>query len=501
MKDRAPETPSPTIGSSYAQRVSLSVGGETSGGSVRQPTQSTAPLTPPSAADARGIAFPPAPVQRNPQAPILPTPGGTTEAGNQHLQITTAEVPKGKLMFPEFDGTNPRAWIRRCDRYFEIYKVPDHQKMTYIAMHLKDKVDNWFDAYIIDRGGIVEWPLFCMDICRRSSHIRPLDIIDEFSKLRQEGSIEGYQEKFEELRIHMMMINSHLSELHFVASFVSGLKSEIKHLVRIYNPSTLLDTYEVAKLQEDALKALQKHLYRPPQNTTRNYDLTTPRVTFPQNPLPLTYNESLRLTYPTRNTPPTPAYPNNQADPSGTKGAEQEEAYHDAREATEVTENMEKALAVVEEEHAELSMNVALGMTTSPSTIKIQGKVKKLSMLILVDSGSTHSFISPRVDKSMIGMLHFRKRNETISKIPHALLKKKYQQILQLQTQTQYDIDQSLAFYQAAGGEKKRRIYGLGSQAKYFYGPNLRASSGSDTSSSAAPSSAPMANLDELVKH
>ncbi|XP_075097676.1 uncharacterized protein LOC107775963 [Nicotiana tabacum] len=67
------------------------------------------------------------------------------------------------------------------------------------------------------------------------------------------------------------------------------------------------------------------------------------------------------------------------------------------------------------------------------------------------------------------------------------LVHEKYQQILQQQTQTQSDIDQSLAFYQAAGGEKKRRIYGLGSQEKYFYGLNLRAYSGSDASSSAAP--------------
>ncbi|XP_075112396.1 uncharacterized protein LOC142182219 [Nicotiana tabacum] len=294
LKDRSPETPSPTIGSSYAQRVSLSIGGSTSGGSIRQLAQSTAPLTPLSAADARGIAFPPAPVQRNPQPPILPTPVGTTKAGNQHLQIATAEDPKGKLMFPEFDGTNPRAWIRRCDRYFEIYKVPDHQKMTYIAMHLKDKVDNWFDAYIIDRGGIVEWPLFCMDVCRRFDHIKPLDIIDEFSKLRcHERYYPGYQ----------------------------------------YKPKTL--------------------------------NLMTV-----------------------------------------TSGAEQEEFYHDAREATEATEPVEETFAVVEEEHAELSINVTLGMTTSPSTIKIHGTVKKLSMLILVYSGSTHSFISPRVAKSMTRMVY-----------------------------------------------------------------------------------------------
>ncbi|OIT37800.1 putative mitochondrial protein [Nicotiana attenuata] len=335
MKDRTPETHSPMVGSSYAQRVSMTAGGATSGGSVQQPVHTTAPLTPPSATDARGITFPPAPMQRNPQPPILPTPVGPAETGNQQLQVATAEAPKGKLMFPEFNGTDPRAWIRRCDRYFEIYKVPEPQKMTYIAMHLKDKVDNWFDAYIIDRGGIVDWPLFCMDICRRFGHIRPLDIIDEFSKLGQEGSIEAYQEKFEELRIHMMMINPHLNELHFVASFVSGLRPEIKHLR--YYPG-----------HQCKPKALNSMI--------------------------------------------------------GTNGAEQEEVYHDAREATEATDNVEEAMAVVEEEHAELSMNVALGMTTSPSTIKIQGKVKKLSILILVDSGSTHSFISPTVAKSMAGM-------------------------------------------------------------------------------------------------
>lgn len=52
--------------------------------------------------------------------------------------------------------TNPTVWIRRCDMYFEIYKLHNYQKMTDIAMDLKDKVDKWFDAYIIDRGGIVE---------------------------------------------------------------------------------------------------------------------------------------------------------------------------------------------------------------------------------------------------------------------------------------------------------------------------------------------------------
>ncbi|XP_075101631.1 uncharacterized protein LOC142177069 [Nicotiana tabacum] len=58
------------------------------------------------------------------------------------------------------------------------------------------------------------------------------------------------------------------------------------------------------------------------------------------------------------------------------------------------------------------------------------------------------------------------------------------------------------AYYQAAGGEKKRRVYGLGSQAKCYYEPNLHGSFGSNATSSATPPNAqstPTRNMDELV--
>ncbi|XP_070038178.1 uncharacterized protein [Nicotiana tomentosiformis] len=82
------------------------------------------------------------------------------------------------------------------------------------------------------------------------------------------------------------------------------------------------------------------------------------------------------------------------------------------------------------------------------------------------------------------------------------IVHEKYQEILQQQTQSQSDIDQCKAYYEAAGGEKKRRVYSLGSQEKCYYGPNLRDSFGSDATSSAAPSNAqstPIGNLDDLV--
>ncbi|XP_060178214.1 uncharacterized protein LOC132608151 [Lycium barbarum] len=58
------------------------------------------------------------------------------------------------------------------------------------------------------------------------------------------------------------------------------------------------------------------------------------------------------------------------------------------------------------------------------------------------------------------------------------------------------------AYYEAAEGTRKRRIYGLGSQAQSYYGPNLCVNSGFNVSASAAPStsqSAPTENIEELV--
>ncbi|XP_060212771.1 uncharacterized protein LOC132640267 isoform X2 [Lycium barbarum] len=82
------------------------------------------------------------------------------------------------------------------------------------------------------------------------------------------------------------------------------------------------------------------------------------------------------------------------------------------------------------------------------------------------------------------------------------IVHEKYQEILQNQSQTQSEVDQCQAYYEDVGGVKKRRIYGLGSQAHLYYGPNLRPSSVSDATSSVPPPNAqPEATgtLDELV--
>ena len=74
------------------------------------------------------------------------------------------------------------------------------------------------------------------------------DVVEDFNKLRQSGKVKEYQERFEELKTHMMIRNQHLDEEYFVSSFISGLKDEIKTMIKMVKPATLSEAFELAAL-------------------------------------------------------------------------------------------------------------------------------------------------------------------------------------------------------------------------------------------------------------
>lgn len=76
-------------------------------------------------------------------------------------------MPKAKLAFPEFNGNNPRGWIRRCNNFLNLYKVLEAEKITYIAINIRDQIRYWYDLYMIDNEGEVSWAQFYFDICQR----------------------------------------------------------------------------------------------------------------------------------------------------------------------------------------------------------------------------------------------------------------------------------------------------------------------------------------------
>nr|XP_027083907.1 uncharacterized protein LOC113706223 [Coffea arabica] len=84
------------------------------------------------------------------------------------------------------------------------------------------------------------------------------DVVEEFNKLQQKGTVEEYEEKFEELKTLMLIRNPRLDEGYFISSFISGLKDEIKPMVKMFKPLTLSKAFEVAELQECSIETMSK---------------------------------------------------------------------------------------------------------------------------------------------------------------------------------------------------------------------------------------------------
>ena len=53
-----------------------------------------------------------------------------------------AKLPR--MDFPSFDGTNPREWVRRANKHFQIHGVEEELKSDIAQLYLKDRADIWF---------------------------------------------------------------------------------------------------------------------------------------------------------------------------------------------------------------------------------------------------------------------------------------------------------------------------------------------------------------------
>ncbi|KAE8690485.1 Alpha,alpha-trehalose-phosphate synthase 1 [Hibiscus syriacus] len=96
--------------------------------------------------------------------------------------------------------------------------VPVNQRVEVVTMYLTGKAEIWFDGYIMQKH-LVTWHEFEVDLCHRFSDRSFADIVEEFPKLTQKGSIEDYQERFEELQPHMLLQNPTLNEDFFCITF------------------------------------------------------------------------------------------------------------------------------------------------------------------------------------------------------------------------------------------------------------------------------------------
>ncbi|CAA0816707.1 Unknown protein, partial [Striga hermonthica] len=323
---------------------------------------------------------------------------------NQHIIS-----PLPKLDFSHFDGTNPRSWILKCNSYFKIIpNVPDHQKVLLASMHFEGKAAQWYQSFSSKCEDIC-WADFIELISARFEALKESKIIGEFNKLRHVGSYVDYVEKFEELRACMICMNHGYTEEYFIASFVSGLSEELQSFINMFEPQTLQQTIELGKKQLLTLEAITKKLKNPtkfPQNSyqapkrNENYNPVTSKLNNSfKNPVKLLtasemaarrekglcYNCDEQFTY---------GHRCKHRLNFMTMTEEEEVNYLQSTQHTEEVEEMDKI------EEIQMSLNAIAG-EDGLTTMRVFGDIKGHKLHILIDSGSTLSFIQASTAKSL----------------------------------------------------------------------------------------------------
>jgi len=143
-----------------------------------------------------------------------------------------------EIEFPQFDGRNPREWVKKCSKYFHLCRTPSQQKVELASLHMVGKAKTWYNSYVLGRQNVL-WEDFVVEVCARFRDELGSCVVDEFNKLKQAGTIEDYLERFEELKSLMLIKNSSLPSDYFIDSFIGGLNDDVKHFTRAFNPRTL----------------------------------------------------------------------------------------------------------------------------------------------------------------------------------------------------------------------------------------------------------------------
>ncbi|KAG8382322.1 hypothetical protein BUALT_Bualt05G0065400 [Buddleja alternifolia] len=178
-------------------------------------------------------------------------------ADERALQQTLLMKESGQnnQKFSTFKGTNIEATRgEKKDRIFcsQFYPflVPTDLQSAILQMQtqlqsLADQMQHYNRNKSLMGKGLTSPP--GQTLLERFDDIDPEMMIGEFNKLHQTSSVSQYIERFEELKSYMLIFNKDFPEEYFTASFISGLRDDIKGSVMTLKPTSFTQAISLAK--------------------------------------------------------------------------------------------------------------------------------------------------------------------------------------------------------------------------------------------------------------
>lgn len=305
-----------------------------------------------------------------------------------------------KMDFPKFDGEGVRIWLDNCEAYFQLYNIADNMKILSASLNLMGNAAHWYHS--VKLTSVCEtWTSFCTAVLQEFDVNVHRSCMRDLLVLKQQGTVLEYKSMFHQLVYQIRLYEGTVSETLLVTRFVLGLKEEIRQAVEMQIPTTLYAATEFALVQEALLERNKHQAHRnqkqfvPKQYPTRGDGYQKSQFTagdvWKARQLK-EYRRANNLCYGCGEKY-TPGHICQQKQVAQIKAIETEV------DGVVLTEALLDAVAeeeAMEEAAAFLTANAVAG-TINAKSIKIRALVGNQVMLLLVDSGSSHTFIDQQL--------------------------------------------------------------------------------------------------------
>ena len=303
--------------------------------------------------------------------------------------------------FPQFNGEDPTGWIYKAEKFFHYQQTENSEKITLASFHLLDDALQWYQWFEKTRTN-VSWEKFTHAL---GVHFGPSDYEDfheALAKLCQTNTMQEYQANFERLVARVQ----DWPEKALMGSYIGGLREEIRAEVKLFRPTTLVHATSLARLHEDKLQRL-----RCPSTQTRPALLPSPQpakgnIQPPQSSAPRSLQNPTfkKLSWTEMQACRDKGLCYNCDEKFG-PGHRCKTQQVFLLEVMGKEGEIDGPTVTIEEEEdstttPEISLHALVGVS-SPQTIRVTGIINGRPLHILIDSGSTHNFVSLKFAKRM----------------------------------------------------------------------------------------------------
>ncbi|RVW92477.1 hypothetical protein CK203_042670 [Vitis vinifera] len=271
-----------------------------------------------------------------------------------------AVIPRvTKLDFPRFNGSeDPTSWICRVEQFFEFQKIAEEEKVPLATYHLEGEAQLWYQ--ILKEEGEVTWLTLKEGLNSRYGPTEFDDFFGDLTMLKQVGSVREYQSQFEKLLSRVGKLN----QSQQVACFIGCLKEGVRIDVQAMKPPTLSAAVVTSRplSSTPAIRRLSPTEMKERRDKGRCFNC----------------DEKFALGHRCKKL-------------FLIEGCWPEEDSGDGIGDIEEKEDNDEL---------EISLHAMAG-SPAPQTMQIHGVINQQSLIVLIDSGSTHNFIEERLAEKL----------------------------------------------------------------------------------------------------